>query len=137
MITILSKFIYHILRLIVGGIYYVIFKHPYIGDIWGDRLDIHKSDIVLEVGPGYNPSVRSDVLLEKFIFDKSERRYTDYFPKSQPFIVGDGCSLPFVDNAFNYIICKHVIEHLSDPSLMLKEFRRVAKKGFTSAPCGF
>lgn len=127
----------HLLRLIFGGFYYLLFKNPYIGDIWDERLDINKSDIVLEVGSGWNPSIRSDVLVEKFVFDKSERRYTAYIPRSRPFIVADGCDLPFVSNSFDYIICRHVIEHLEKPEKLLEEFKRVSKKGFISAPSGF
>lgn len=127
--------IIHLSSVILGGFHYLLFKHPFIGDIWGEKLYINKSDIVLEIGPGYNPSVRSDILLEKFISDISERRYVAYIPRDRKFVVGDACFLPFVNNAVDYIICKHVIEHLDDPALMLEEFKRVSKKGFISAPC--
>jgi len=126
----------HFLRLLYGGFYYIIYKYPYIGDIWDRNLCIFKSDLVLEIGSGWNPSLRSDVLIEKYIFDKTERRYIAYVPKHRPFIVGDGCYLPFVDNAFDYLICNHVIEHLNNPSLMFEEFKRITKKGFISAPYG-
>jgi len=120
-----------------GGGHYIIFNHPYIGDIWKKKLDIKKSDTVLEIGSGWNPSVRSDVLIEKFISDRKERRYVAYIPKARPFIIADGCHLPFIDNAFDYIICRHVIEHIEDPEEMLKEMKRLAKKGYISAPSGY
>ncbi|NWF75462.1 MAG: methyltransferase domain-containing protein [Nitrospirae bacterium] len=127
----------HVLRLIYGGFYYIFFKHPYIGDIWDKKLDINKSDLVLEIGSGWNPSIRSDVLVEKYLFDQSERRYIAYIPKNRPFVVADGCHLPFVNNAFDYVICRHVIEHLEEPEELLKEIKRVSRKGYISAPSGY
>ena len=129
--------VYRSLILIVGGIYYAIFRKPYVGDVWGEALNIHKKDIVLEIGPGSNPSLRADVLCEKLITVTTERRQFVTIPKDRPFIVGDGCSLPFLNNAFDYVICKHVIEHLDNPEQMLEELKRVSKKGYISAPHGF
>lgn len=127
----------HAVRLIYGGVRNIFFGHPYDGDIWEKTLNINKSDLVLEIGSGWNPSIRSDVLIEKYLLDKSERRNIAYIPKSRPFIVADGCQLPFVDNAFDYVICRHVIEHLEDPEELLKEIKRVSSKGYISAPSGY
>jgi len=125
------------LRLLYGGFIYSLFGYPYIGDIWNKKLKIKKSDLVLEIGPGWNPSIRSDVLVEKYLMDRRERRYTAYMPKNRTFIVAEGCNLPFADNSFDYVICRHVIEHLENPELLLNEIKRVANKGYISAPCGF
>lgn len=37
--------------------------------------------------------------------------------------------LPFKDNAFDLVWCTEVLEHLRNPSLLIKEIGRVAKKG--------
>ncbi len=37
--------------------------------------------------------------------------------------------LPFPKNSFDTILCTQVMEHVSDPELMIKEFHRVLKKG--------
>ena len=37
--------------------------------------------------------------------------------------------LPFESNSFDIIICLSLIEHISDPSLLLSEIKRVGKKG--------
>jgi len=36
---------------------------------------------------------------------------------------------PFKDSTFDAIICSHVLEHITDPSNMMSEFRRVLKNG--------
>ena len=36
--------------------------------------------------------------------------------------------LPYQDKQFDYVICNHVIEHLLDLSVVIKELRRITKK---------
>jgi len=44
-------------------------------------------------------------------------------------IVGDAQYLPFRDSCFDKVIASHVIEHLDDPIMFLKEVRRILKIG--------
>ncbi|MFA0735735.1 MAG: hypothetical protein OGMRLDGQ_002235 [Candidatus Fervidibacter sp.] len=37
------------------------------------KLNIRPGDLVLEVGPGQKPMIRSDVLVDKFLTDDTER----------------------------------------------------------------
>jgi hypothetical protein len=37
------------------------------------KLNIRLGDLVLEVGPGQKPMIRSDVLVDKFLTDDTER----------------------------------------------------------------
>lgn len=61
-----------------------------------DRGDIHinKNDKVLEIGPGHNPTYRSNVIVEKFI-DTNYHRCGDVkiYPH-QTFVHADGEKLP-------------------------------------------
>jgi ubiquinone/menaquinone biosynthesis C-methylase UbiE len=41
---------------------------------------------------------------------------------------------PFADKEFDYIICTHVLEHLSDPVRACAEFSRIAKAGYIEVP---
>ena len=44
------------------------------------------------------------------------------------FLQGDIHLLPFKNHIFDYIIANEVLEHVEDPFLAMKEFRRVCKK---------
>src|SRR3990170_6701021 len=91
-----------------------------------------KEKLVLEVGSGHNPHIRSDVLCDKYLFDDAHR--ADKIIIDRPLVVGDACALPFKTKVFDVIISKQMIEHLDVPQLFFEEAGRVAKSGFFSAP---
>ena len=39
------------------------------------------------------------------------------------------CDLPLKESEFDVILCSHVLEHIDSPHLLLKEFKRICKKG--------
>ncbi|MFC1998264.1 class I SAM-dependent methyltransferase [Chloroflexota bacterium] len=45
-----------------------------------------------------------------------------------PFVISDGQSLPFLDNSFDVVLINYVLHHSSDPFLVLKEAKRVARE---------
>jgi SAM-dependent methyltransferase len=45
----------------------------------------------------------------------------------------DGCSIPFPDASFDYILCTEVLEHADDPTALISEMYRVLKPGGTLA----
>lgn len=100
------------------------------------KLDISKKDFVLEVGSGGHPLSRSDVLLDKFIYDTTQRDTSSFCPIviDRPFVCGDAEQMPFQDNAFDYIYCSMLLEHLNDPEAFLKECMRVGRKGYIVTP---
>ncbi len=59
----------------------------------------------------------------------------DYEPsvKNNPFcndaLVGDLTTLPFEDDTFDIIHCRWVLEHIADPLITFREFRRILKPG--------
>ena len=101
-----------------------------------DRGDIHinKNDKVLEIGPGHNPTYRSNVIAEKFI-DTNYHRCGDVkiYPH-QTFVHADGENLPFKDKEFDYVICNQVLEHVEHPEAFVKELCRVARRGYIETP---
>lgn len=97
-------------------------------------LKIKKSDRVVEIGPGHNPSFRSNVIVEKFIETNYHRCGDVKIYPHQTFINADGENLPFKDKEFDYIICNQVLEHAEDPALFIEEHCRVAKRGYMETP---
>ncbi len=95
-------------------------------------MNIRANDFVLEIGSGHNPKARSDVLCDKFIEDDAQRGggiVTD-----RPIVEADGQFLPFADQAFDYVICAHVLEHVEDPKQLIAELMRVARRGYIETP---
>lgn len=66
----------------------------------------------------------------KQIFQESQADYydADIDPKKARYKV-DITDIPFKDNYFDYIICIHVLEHILDDILAIKELYRVLKEG--------
>lgn len=95
-------------------------------------MNIRANDFVLEIGSGHNPNVRSDVLCDKFIDDDEQRG--GMIVTDRPMVEADGQYLPFVDGAFDYVICLHVLEHVEDPDLLLTEMMRVSSRGYIETP---
>jgi SAM-dependent methyltransferase len=87
---------------------------------------------VLEIGPGSSPHSRSDEFLElSFVAEDqrlAQRGGTAGEPNfgAKPVHYYDGGVFPFEDGQFDYVICSHVIEHVSDPELFVNELNRVS-----------
>jgi hypothetical protein len=101
---------------------------------------IKKIDKVLDVGPGYSPFYRSDVLLEK-VFDDEEiaLRQTGASEKKdlkKEVVYFSDDTFPFENNEFDYVICSHVLEHIpkEEIPLFISELHRVASKGYIEVP---
>jgi SAM-dependent methyltransferase len=95
------------------------------------RLDIPRDALVLEIGSGHRPHPRADVLTDKYLNDveRGGRLVTD-----RPFLQVDAEQLPFKPRVFDYIICRHVLEHLEDPENFFQEISRVGRSGYIEAP---
>ena len=98
-------------------------------------LPIKRQDLVLDIGSGDNPHVRADVLCDRFVFDSGERNSRfDLVIDGRPFIVADACSIPVMDKSFDFVICRHLLEHMTDPEALLREIMRVGKPGYIETP---
>jgi SAM-dependent methyltransferase len=49
-------------------------------------------------------------------------------------VVGDGCRLPFADDAFDFVFSNSVIEHVHDHEAFAREVARVGKKFYVQTP---
>lgn len=104
-----------------------------------DRIKlIAATDKVLEIGPGATPYFRSDVFLE-LKYDSEQERiaqsgYVGILKTNKQIIYYDGGKFPFEYKEFDYIICSHVLEHVSDADFFLSEIQRVGKRGYLEFP---
>ena len=98
------------------------------------KLGVSRGDLVLEVGPGGSPFLRSDVLVEKYIEDSKER--PSVLTLDRAIISADGSALPFRDKSAGFIFCAHVLEHVPEPTTFLRELSRVGKRGLIICPHG-
>jgi len=58
---------------------------------------------------------------------KASKELLKHLNIKSPVVLYDGKHLPFMDNTFDIVTSIEVIEHVSEPDLMLKEIRRVLK----------
>ena len=96
------------------------------------RLNPPKQGLVLEIGSGDNPNPRADILVDKFLFDNTERGGNIVIDR--PMVVADAHHLPFKDDVFAYTICSHILEHMDDPVQFANELTRVSKAGYIQSP---
>lgn len=104
-----------------------------------DRIkSIKPSDKVLEVGPGATPFWRSDIFLEKIFGTENElvaqSGHVGLLKTEKMVHYYSGDRFPFEDKEFDYVICSHVLEHVADVDIFIKEIQRVAKRGYLEFP---
>jgi SAM-dependent methyltransferase len=100
------------------------------------QFDYREGDRVLDVGSGGQPFPHATVLTDRFL-GRPTRRFTRSEPlvtSNKPFVLADIHHLPFLDKAFDYVYCAHVLEVIDDPMRACRELIRVGKKGFIEAP---
>jgi len=92
--------------------------------------------LVLDVGSGDKPSWRADVLLDRYPDDAfaGQRSGTGRTRVVRPLFDAEAADMPFADKVFDYVICSHVLEHVTDPVAVVGELTRVAKAGYIEVP---
>ncbi|MCU1364985.1 MAG: hypothetical protein JWN39_624 [Ilumatobacteraceae bacterium] len=105
---------------------------------WNRRIQIPVSGdaLVLDIGSGDKPHWRADVLLDWMPDEASgaQRSGAAEARISRPLFHGDAAAMPFADDAFDYVICSHLLEHVHDPAAVIEEMMRVAKSGYIEVP---
>ncbi len=82
-----------------------------------------EKELVLDVGCGPKPY--------QPLFSKKSREYIgiDIKRSSLADVICSAEKMPFIDNYFSAILCSEVLEHVSEPDLVIEECTRVSKKG--------
>jgi SAM-dependent methyltransferase len=88
---------------------------------------------VLDIGSGPVPFHRATVLCERFLGPTGHRR-GDVRTGGLPMVVADIHQLPFRDQAFDFVYCAHVLEHVVDPVLACREMMRIGRRGYLETP---
>jgi SAM-dependent methyltransferase len=99
------------------------------------HVPVDASALVLEVGSGGNPYARANVLVDAF--EETRERHWDPLVHDRPTVLANGEKLPFKDNAFDFVIAVHVLEHTTEPQDFLAELQRVARAGYIETPDAF
>ena len=81
---------------------------------------------ILDIGCGYNAHEAATVISD--IQDLS-----NYY-KNKKFVKLTGNNLPFKDKEFDFVVCSHVIEHVKNVTLFIKELERISSKGYIELP---
>jgi hypothetical protein len=89
----------------------------------------------LEVGSGGNPFPRSNVLLDAY--EVTRERHYQPLVADRPIVLGMVEDMPFRDDAFDFVIACHVLEHSTDIDAALRELQRVARAGYIECPDAF
>jgi uncharacterized protein YbaR (Trm112 family) len=92
---------------------------------------IPRRGLVLDVGAGDRPHIRADIVCDKY--QSSWERGMPLL-HDRPLVFGDIDALPFKDDAFDYVICQHLVEHLEHPERALAELSRVGRAGLIRTP---
>lgn len=96
---------------------------------------VGKEALVLEVGSGASPYFRANVLCDAY--EETQERFFTPLVHDRPTILAFVEQLPFRDDAFDFVIASHVLEHSAEPEKFISEIQRVAKAGYIEVPDAF
>lgn len=96
---------------------------------------VGKNALVLEVGSGASPYFRANVLCDAY--EETQERFFTPLVHDRPTVLAFVERLPFKDDAFDFVIASHVLEHSADPERFLSEIQRVARAGYIEVPDAF
>lgn len=89
---------------------------------------------VLEVGPGHAPFPRANTYVD--FVDPCDLPISngDHVPEQAIRCDLATNPLPFPDKSFDFIYCRHMLEDMYNPFLVLSEMERVGKAGYIETP---
>lgn len=98
------------------------------------RIDVGKTDFVIDIGGGHRPFWRADLVIEKHPFEHSlHRTQAMQFP-AVPVIKADAMAVPVPDGGCDLIFASHILEHLPDPGGFIEEIKRCSQHVYLEFP---
>ena len=97
------------------------------------KWDLSPDDLVLDVGSGGWPFKRANHLADKYP-DKTTHRVESIVRDQRPFFEVDLERLPFPNDAYDFVFCSHVLEHMDNPGQAMRELMRVGRRGYIEVP---
>lgn len=92
------------------------------------KLAAHRGGRVLDIGSQTADNLEPFNQHDLFGFDIEFAREASQRKKNVIFATASATAIPFKDNSFDVILMNHVLEHIPDEELTLREARRVLKK---------
>jgi 2-polyprenyl-3-methyl-5-hydroxy-6-metoxy-1,4-benzoquinol methylase len=98
---------------------------------------IDKDALVVDIGSGDKPFWRADVFVDKLSLGNVQRAsHTNTIHNLGTFVDSDATKMPFKDGAFDFSFCSHLLEHVENPSAVIKEITRISRSGYMEIPNG-
>ena len=91
-----------------------------------DEYIISNNLKVLDIGCGYSAHTAANTICDIQDFSKHY--------KEKNFVKLESDILPFKDKEFDFVIASHVLEHVKNPEIFLRELERVSKEGYIEVP---
>jgi SAM-dependent methyltransferase len=95
--------------------------------------DIPADAQVLDIGSGGWPFKRATALADKYVGSTTHRVESIVLDK-RPFYEVDLEKLSFGDKSYDFVFCSHVLEHMDNPGVAMRELMRVGKRGYIEVP---
>ena len=106
-------------------------KSDEVNCIPGSDTKIREHSLVLEIGSGNSPWIRSDILVDQYLEDSyGHRGGANIFIDNRPLLIASGHNLPLRDKSVDFVYSSQVLDHVEDPAAMLREMARVGKAGY-------
>ena len=108
---------------------------------WLTNRVIKPLDRVLDVGCGCAPFPRADVSIDRYARENLEKLWDDCKVEHRPkkLVQHDfsHAPMPFKEKEFDFVYCRHTLEDMLDPFLLMGDMQRVGKAGYIETPSPF
>ena len=98
------------------------------------KWDIQPGSKVLDIGSGQYPFRLATHLADMHMNETVHRQSTRLIRDGRPMLCFDVSHTPFRDKAWDFVFLSHVIEHVEEPWVALREISRIGKRGYIEAP---